>query len=149
MISLDLLTYQPFLKIKKEEKKQFLFCPIRKKYLVLQPEELVRQLLLIYFVKEKEYSLARIAVEKALTINELHRRFDVLIYDKNAQPYLLVECKAPKVKISQTTFEQIAQYNLELKVPFLLVTNGITTYCCKMDYENQSYEFLEKIPDKV
>ena len=104
---------------------------------------------MIYFVKEKKYSQARIAVEKALIINELNRRFDILIYDKNAEPYLLVECKAPEVKISQTTFEQIAQYNLELKVPYLLVTNGITTYCCKMDYENQSYEFLEKIPDKI
>jgi len=146
IINLDLLSFQSFLKIKKEKEKQFLFCPIRKKNLVLQPEELVRQLLIIYLIEKKGYSKSRIAVEKSLTINELYRRFDVLIYDKNTTPFLLVECKAPEVKITQSTFEQIAQYNLSLHVPYLLVTNGITTYCCKMDYNSESFEFIDKIP---
>ena len=146
MIALDLLQFQPLLKTKKENGKTFLFCPIRKKYLVLQPEELVRQLLLIYFMEKKSYPKSRIAVEKGLTINELTKRFDVLIYDKNTLPFLLVECKAPEVKISQSTFEQISQYNFQLKVPYLLVTNGISTYVCKMDYEKQDYEFVDEIP---
>lgn len=146
IITLDLLSFQPFLKIKNENGKQYLFCPIRKKHLVLQPEELVRQLLLVYLIENKGYTKPRIAVEKSLTINELYRRFDILIYDKNTNPFLLIECKAPEVKITQSTFEQIAQYNLALRVPYLLVTNGISTYCCKMDYKNESYEFIQEIP---
>ena len=134
LIEIDLIKYRPHLETKSENGKNFLFCPIRKKYLVLQPEELVRQLLLIYLTKEKGYPKSKIAVEKGLKINELERRFDVLIYDKNTHPFLLVECKAPEVKITQNTFEQISQYNLSLQVPFLLVTNGITNYFCKMDY---------------
>lgn len=146
MITLDLLSYQPSLKIKKEKGKQYIFCPIRKKYLVLQPEELVRQLLLVFLMEEKKIPKPRIAVEKLLRINELDRRFDILIYDENTKPFVLIECKAPAIKISQSTFEQIAQYNLSLQVPYLLTTNGRFTFCCKMDYENQSYEFLNEIP---
>ena len=146
MINLNLLEFKSFLKIKKEDGKQYLFCPIRKKHLVLQPEELVRQLLIIFLIEKKEYPKPCIAVEKSLTINELYRRFDVLLYDKNTKPFLLVECKAPEVKITQSTFEQIAQYNLSLQVPYLLVTNGITTYCCKMDYQDESFEFIQEIP---
>ena len=146
MISLNLLSYQPFLKIKKENGQQYVFCPIRNKYLVLQPEELVRQLLILFFIKEKKYAKSKIAVEKLLIINDLRRRFDILIYDKNTAPFLLVECKAPKVKITQSAFEQIAQYNLALQVPYLVVSNGLTTFCCKMDYENQSYNFIPEIP---
>jgi len=70
----------------------------------------------------------------------------MLIYDKAVNPHILIECKAPAVKIDQSTFEQIARYNLPLRVPYLLVTNGMTTYCCKMDYEKESFEFLEEIP---
>lgn len=147
MIELDLLQFQPFLKTKKEHNKSYLFCPIRKKYLVLQPEELVRQLLFIYLVEKKGFPKSRIAAEKGLIINELTRRFDLLVYDKNTHPFLLIECKAPEVKITQSVFEQIAQYNLQLQVPYLLVTNGLTTYCCKMDYENQSFEFIKEIPN--
>ena len=146
MMVLNLLEYQPFLKTKLENGKTFLFCPIRKKYLSLQPEELVRQLLLIFLIQTQKFPKSKIAVEKSLIINDLPRRFDILIYDKSTQPFLLVECKAPKVKISQATFDQIAQYNLALKVPFLLVTNGIETYICQMDYQNQSYQFINTIP---
>jgi len=97
----------------------------------------------------KKFPKNRIAVEKSLTINELPKRFDLLIYDKNTHPYLLVECKAPEVKINQKTFDQISQYNFQLKVPFLLVTNGITTYCCQMDYEKKTFEFISNIPDPI
>ena len=147
MISLNLLDFQSHLKIKKEGGKQFLFCPIRKKYLVLQPEELVRQLLLVYLTQEKKYAQSRISAERGLKVNELERRFDLLIYDTNTQPFILVECKAPAVKITQATFEQVANYNLSLRVPYLLTTNGISTFCCAMDYENESFEFLAEIPN--
>ena len=168
MITLDLLRFKPFLKSKKENGKQLIFCPIRKKFLVLQPEELVRQLLLIYLMKEKKYPKSRIAVEKSLKINELEHRFDILIYDKNNQPFLLVECKAPEINleksfswmnilddstkvkkeitINRNPFEQAAQYNFQLRVPYLLITNGISTFLSKINYENQSSEFLKEIP---
>ena len=168
MIALDLLRYKPFLKSKRENGKQLIFCPIRKKFLVLQPEELVRQLLLVYLMEEKKYPKSKIAVEKSLKINELEHRFDILIYDKNNQPFLLVECKAPEINIEKSfswmnvladsesakreivinrnPFEQAAQYNFQLQVPYLLITNGISTFLSKMNYENQSSEFLMEIP---
>jgi hypothetical protein len=168
MIALDLLRFKPFLKSKRENGKQFIFCPIRKKFLVSQPEELVRQLLLVYLMEEKKYPKSKIAVEKSLKINELEHRFDILIYDKNNQPFLLVECKAPEINIEKSfswmnilvdstiakreitinrnPFEQAAQYNFQMKVPYLLITNGISTFLSKMDYENQSSQFLMEIP---
>lgn len=146
MISLDLLAFQKQLKTKTQDNKKFIFDSIRKKYLVLQPEELVRQLLILYFIHEKKISRNRIGIEKSLKVNHLNRRLDMLIYDKDVQPYILIECKAPNVKITQSTFEQIARYNLPLQVPYLLVTNGMHTYCCKMDYEKESFEFLEELP---
>lgn len=169
MIALDLLKFKPFLKSKKENGKQLLFCPIRKKFLVLQPEELVRQLFLIYLIEEKKYPKAKIAVEKSLKFNGLEHRFDILIYDKNNQPFILVECKAPEInieksfswmnifsdaeiakseiKINRNPFEQAAQYNHLLKVPYLLITNGISTYLAKMNYTNRTSAFLTDIPN--
>ncbi len=145
-LQLDFLQFQPNLKIKKEGKQRLLFCTIRKKYLVLQPEELVRQLTIQYLIKDSAYNKNNIHVERGLTVNGLYRRTDIIIYDKDVQPYLLVECKRPKVKITQAVFDQIARYNLTLKVKYLLVTNGIDTFCCEMDYEAQSYRFLAEVP---
>ena len=147
MISLDLLSFQKQLKTKKVDNKKFLFDPIRKKFLVLQPEEMVRQLFILYLIHEKKISKNRIGIEKSLKVNTLNRRLDILIYDKSVAPFMLIECKAPSVKIDQSTFEQIARYNLPLQVPYLVVTNGMTTYCCKMDYKNESFEFLKELPD--
>ena len=122
------------------------YDPIRRKYIVLQPEELVRQLVVQYLVLEKKYPLSRIRVEMGLTINELSKRCDVLIFDKNAAPFLLVECKSIHVPVDQAVFDQIARYNLKFKVPFLITTNGLTTFCCKMNYDTEGYEFLTEIP---
>lgn len=122
------------------------YDPIRRKYIVLQPEELVRQLVVQYLVLEKKYPLSRIRVEMGLTINELSKRCDVLIFDKNAAPFLLVECKSIHVPVNQAVFDQIARYNLKFKVPFLITTNGLTTFCCKMNYDTEGYEFLNEIP---
>ena len=146
MIAIDLLSYQSKLKTKKVENKKYLFDPIRKKYLVLQPEELVRQLLILYLIEEKKISKNRIGIEIGLKVNGLARRLDLLIYDDAVNPFILIEVKAPSVKIDQSTFEQIARYNLPLRVPYLLVTNGMTTYCCKMNYKKETFEFLMEIP---
>lgn len=146
MIELDLLSFQDQLQIKREEGKRFLFDPIRKKWLVLLPEELVRQLMLCYLIQTKQYNKNRIRVEMGLQVNTLQKRCDILIYDQEMSPFLLVECKAPTVPIDQTTFRQIANYNLPLKVPYLLVTNGLVTYCCRMNYELGDFEFVKVIP---
>ena len=147
-IQIDLLAYQKELTTKQENGKSFLWDPIRKKYLVNLPEELVRQLLIIYLQKEIGFSKNYIAVEKSIKVNDLQKRFDLLVFDENHKPFILIECKSPKVKINQNTFEQIAWYNSTLKVPYLLVTNGITTYCCSVNYADSSVGFLDKIPNR-
>jgi len=133
-------------KTKEEKGKSYIFDEIRKKYLQLTPEEWVRQHFVKYLIQEKNYPASLIVLEKGLKLNELSKRADVLIY-KDSSPILLVECKAPEVKITQSTFDQIARYNLTFKVPFLIVTNGMSHYCCQIDFENNSYKFLEEIPD--
>ncbi|HBH06819.1 MAG TPA: restriction endonuclease subunit R [Flavobacteriales bacterium] len=122
-----------------------IFDPIRKKYVLRTPEEEVRQRILRYLIDVKGYPVSRIAVEKELTVKGLKKRTDILYYDKLAQPALLVECKAPRVKISQRTFDQAFRYNLNLGVRFVVITNGEETYCCQL--ENDSYTFLHDIPD--
>ncbi len=145
-IQVDLLQFQNRLTTKTVEGKPFVWDPIRKKYLVNQPEEMVRQLLIIYLQEVEGISKNYIAVEKSIKVNDRLKRFDLLIFDENHKPIMLIECKSPKVKVSQDTFEQIAWYNSTLKVPYLLVSNGITTYCCSVSYEDSSFSFLEKIP---
>ncbi len=146
-INIDILSFQENLTTKEEDGKKWIFDPIRKKYLVLLPEELVRQLLLQYLIEVKKYPAGRINIEKQLTVLSSKRRFDLVIYDKNAKPKILIECKAPNIKITQKTFDQIAKYNLAIQADFLLVSNGIETFCCEMNYQNQSFTFIDKIPD--
>jgi hypothetical protein len=147
LLEIDFLKYKSFLKFKRaNDATTLIYDPIRRKYLVLQPEELVRQFVLQYLNLEKKYPFKQIRTEKSLIINELQKRCDILIYDKQIQPYLLVECKAAHIPIDQAVFEQIARYNLVLQVPYLLVTNGLQTYCYEMNYEKQSFRFLSAIP---
>ncbi|HEY0030387.1 MAG TPA: type I restriction enzyme HsdR N-terminal domain-containing protein [Bacteroidia bacterium] len=123
-----------------------IFDVFRKKYVLLTPEEWVRQNFLQYLVLEKNFPASLIAVEVGLKYNQLQKRADVLVYDKQGAPFLLVECKAPEIKITQDTFDQIARYNMVFKVKYLVVTNGINHFCCSMDYTNNSYQYLEIIP---
>lgn len=147
MIDLNLLNYQDHLSVKTEEGKKYVFDPIRKKYLVMTPEESVRQLLIEFFRKEKGISKNYFGIEKSFKINERLKRFDLLIFDESHHPIMLIECKSPKVKINQDVFEQVAWYNYHFKVPYLLVTNGIVTYCCSIDYDKKEFSFMDKIPD--
>jgi len=147
MIEIDFSKYKNRLKIKRQGRKRYLFDPIRQKFLVLTPEELVRQLVILHLIEEKKCNRNRIAIEKTLKVNQLVKRCDILVYDREMKPFLLVECKAATVAISQKTFRQIAWYNLPLKVDYLLVTNGLETFCCEMDYEGKSFRFLEEIPE--
>lgn len=142
-IQLNLLAYKDRLDFRKNKK---VFDPIRRKEIVVTPEELVRQLLLIYLMEERDFPKNRISVEKQLTINGRPKRFDILVYCNDAHPLLLVECKAPNVPIDEKTFDQIVRYNMALKVNYLLMTNGLKTYCCYIDYKNDTFELLEAIP---
>ena len=146
-IDLGLMQFKNLLKVRRENEKRYIFDPIRKKWLALQPEELVRQLVIHYLLEKKRYNRNRINLERGLKVNSLQKRFDLLVYDMGVKPFLLVECKAPQVQITDAAFQQAAVYNMELKVQYLLVTNGIESYCCALNYENHSYEYLEAVPD--
>lgn len=133
----------------KNRDKLRIFDPIRKKFLVLQPEEWVRQHVIQFLLQEKNCPLSLINAEKELKINGLSKRYDIVVYNPDGSIYLIVECKAPEVRISQDTFDQIARYNLELKAEYLMVTNGLRHYFCKMDYTHEKYRFIEDIPGYI
>jgi hypothetical protein len=145
MQKLNLPTYN--FKLKSNENKTLIFDIIRKKYMVLTPEEWVRQHFVAFLMEEKKYPTSLIAIEKQLIINNRKKRTDILIFNSEGKPDIIVECKAPKIKITQNTFDQIARYNLKLKANFLVVTNGLEHFYCKMDFENKSYIFLNEIPN--
>ncbi|MEN8928545.1 MAG: type I restriction enzyme HsdR N-terminal domain-containing protein [Flavobacteriales bacterium] len=143
-VDLNLPPYQA--KVQKKEGEYFIYDEIRANYFVLTPEEWVRQNFVHFLINHHDYSKNYFKLEKQFLVNERKKRFDVLIYDKNAAPFLLIECKAPEVKISQDTFAQIATYNMELKVPYLIVTNGLTHFICEIDFEKKTYNYLKEIP---
>ena len=143
MISLNLPQVE--FKIKSNENKQFIFDIIRKKYVTLNPEEWVRQHILHYLTTNKNYPKSLIAVEKQMTVNNLKKRFDILVFNNKGLPEIIVECKAPDTNITQDVFDQIARYNLKLNAEYLMVSNGLQHYFCKLDTINERYIFLEDI----
>ena len=146
-LPIDLLIYQSELDLEATGNAHYIYCLIRKKYLKATPEEMVRQLILVYLTKEKKYPIGRIRTEMGLKVNTMDKRCDILVYNDAFEPILLVECKSAKVPITESTFLQIANYNQTLQVPYLLVTNGPFTYCCRVDWEEGVFEFLEAIPN--
>lgn len=144
-IDLNLLQYKDLLETKTDNEKTYIMDPIRRKWIVMTPEEFVRQLTLHYLFQLASSSKRLISVEKQIKVNGITKRFDILLYDDQANPYLLVECKAPKVALTDLTFQQISFYNVELKVPLLLITNGRDTYFCKVDYDSGTYTFEDEI----
>ena len=135
------------LRIRSEEGKQVIFDPIRKKYVVLTPEEWVRQNFIEYLKIEKKYPQNLMSVEKQVMVNGKQRRFDLLIYSRKGQPHLIAEFKAPSVKITQETFDQVVRYNMALHVERVVVSNGMQHFACEIDYEQNSYSFLKEIPE--
>lgn len=135
-------------RFKNRENKRLIFDPIRKKFVVLTPEEWVRQHVVQFLISEKKHPITLINVEKQLLLNGTKKRYDVVLFNSDGSIYLLVECKAPHIAISQDTFDQIARYNMITNATFLMVTNGLEHYYCKMDYEKEQYIFLPEIPDK-
>lgn len=133
-------------RFKSNENKLSVFDEIRKKFILLTPEEWVRQNVVQYLLQEKQYPKSLTNVEKVIKVNDLVKRYDVVVYNPDGSIFLLVECKAPNIKITQETFNQIARYNLALKAEHLMVTNGLNHYFCKMDFENKKYIFLQDLP---
>ncbi|WP_036153953.1 type I restriction enzyme HsdR N-terminal domain-containing protein [Maribacter forsetii] len=134
-------------RVKNSENRTLIFDVIRKKFLVLTPEEWVRQHVVQFLIQEKKYPMSYINVEKQITLNGLKKRYDVVVFKPNGQLHILVECKAPEVSISQMTFDQIAQYNFKLNATYLMVTNGLSHYYCQTDLIAEKYEFMKEIPD--
>ena len=134
--------------IKSSEKKRFILDPIRKKFVLLTPEEWVRQHV-IQDLMDKGISKTRLSVEKKFEVMGKQKRFDVVVAGANASIALLVECKAPEVPITQLTFDQIARYQLALKANYLMLTNGLQQIYCQIDYERQAYHFVPDFPSKV
>ncbi|AOW10153.1 type I restriction enzyme HsdR N-terminal domain-containing protein [Flavobacterium gilvum] len=133
-------------RFKNSENKLSIFDVIRKKFIILTPEEWVRQHVVSFLLEEKKYPKSLINVEKVLMVNGLRKRYDVVVFNPNGTIFVLIECKAPEVKISQAVFDQIARYNMTLDAEFLMVTNGLNHYFCQMDFENEKYEFLRELP---
>jgi type I site-specific restriction endonuclease len=134
-------------RFKNSENKTCIFDEIRKKFVVLTPEEWVRQHVVQYLLQQKKYPKSLINVEKLLKVNGISKRYDLVVFNTDGSIFILVECKAPEVKISQMTFDQIARYNMTMQSEFLMVTNGLEHYFCQMDYTNEKYLFLDGLPD--
>jgi hypothetical protein len=123
-----------------------IFDKWRKKFVSLTPEEWVRQNFLMYLVEEKKYPSSLLAVEAGLKLYTKSKRTDILIFGRGGEPLAIVECKAPEVKINEQVFDQIVRYNMAFQVNYLMVTNGLQHFCCRLNYEDNSYSFLKEIP---
>ena len=134
-------------RFKNSENKVSIFDAIRKKFIILTPEEWVRQHVVQFLMTEKNYPQSLLNVEKVVQVNGLRKRYDIVVYNSDGTIHILIECKAPEVTISQNTFDQIAQYNMTLQSNYLMVTNGLNHYFCQMDFENDKYQFLAEIPN--
>lgn len=135
-------------RFKSSENKSLIFDVIRKKFMRLTPEEWVRQHVVHFLISEKHFSSSLINVEKQLILNNTKKRYDIVVFNNDGSIYLIVECKAPNIAITQDTFDQIARYNLVTNAQYLMVTNGLENYYCRMDYENERYIFMEEVPEK-
>lgn len=144
MQKLNFPAYQ--FRFKSSENKVSIFDQIRKKFIVLTPEEWVRQHTIQYLIEEKKYPQTLINVEKLIIVNDLNKRYDIIIFNPDGSIYLIIECKSHTIKITQKTFDQIARYNLSLQAEYLMITNGLDHYYCQMDYKKQRYTFLKDIP---
>lgn len=135
------------LKLSKKEGVTYVWDELRKKNLVCTPEEWVRQHVIAYLILHKNYPKGLIASEHPIEVNQLKRRCDIVVFDRKKYPILMVECKAPEVKLTENTFHQIAQYNFKMNVNYLVMTNGINTINCFVDHKNHKLVYLEQIPN--
>ena len=145
MLSLNLPPYAT--KVAVRNGKNTIWDIIRRKYVALTPEEWVRQHFVHFLVEHKGYPASLLANEVALTLNGTSRRCDTVLYDRTLSPRMIIEYKAPHIPITQKVFDQICRYNLVFRVDYLIASNGLSHYCCRMDYAHQSYQFLTDVPE--
>ncbi len=136
-------------RFKNRENKISIFDVIRKRFVILQPEEWVRQHCIHYLIDYKGYPKSLINIEKELIINNLKKRYDIVVFNSDGSIHLIIECKAPSIMINQHVFDQIALYNLSLNATYLMISNGINHYYCQMDFKNEKYHFLKDIPEYI
>lgn len=144
MLNLNLPSFDA--KVRKIDNKLSIFDSLRRKFVALTPEEWVRQHFVNFLITEKGYPQGLIANEIQINLNNQKKRCDSVIYNSTLKPLIIVEYKSPDVNITQEVFDQIARYNIVLKVDYLIVSNGINHYCCKIDYQNQTFQYLQEIP---
>ncbi len=144
MLALNLPTFE--LKMKDDGSKKSIFDVIRRKYVTLTPEEWVRQHFVHYLMEQLGYPQELLANEVEVSLNGMSRRCDTVLYNRDLEARMIVEYKAPSIPITQNVFNQIMRYNMVLHVDYLVVSNGIDHYCCKMDYSTNNYTFLTEIP---
>ncbi len=144
MLSLNLPTFEA--KVKVKDGKRVIFDPVRCKFVALTPEEWVRQHFVNYLIQYKGYPKELMANEVSLKLNSTSKRCDTVLYDRFLTPLMIIEYKSPFVKITRAVFDQITRYNMALHVRYLVVSNGINHYCCKIDYKDLTYSFLKEIP---
>mgnify|MGYP005909405725 FL=1 len=144
MLTLNLPGFEP--KVTEKDGKRTIFDPVRRKYVALTPEEWVRQHFVNYLISFKNYPKELLANEVFVKLNGTSKRCDTVAYNRFLAPLVIVEYKAPTVSITNAVFDQIARYNMVLHVEYLIVSNGLNHYCCKIDYNNQTYVFLNGIP---
>ena len=142
MIKIEYPPYQP--KIKKELDREFVFDEFRKRWVVLTPEEWVRQNFLQYLTQVKKYPASLIAVEKEIKTRELKNRFDIVVYDGNTKPWMMVECKEMNVALDRAVLDQLLRYNISLRVPYLVITNG--SYCMAFTFTNDKLTEIDTLP---
>jgi len=143
MIKIEYPSYQP--KIKSQQGKEFIYDEIRKQWIILSPEEWVRQNFLQYLIQAKKYPATLIAVEKEIKLGELAKRFDIVVYDKNTQPWIIIECKEMGVALNEQVLDQALRYNITLQVPYIVITNG--THCFGFSTKNGILEELSELPN--
>jgi hypothetical protein len=143
MIKIEYPPYQP--KIKEEKGKEFIFDEFRKRWVLLTPEEWVRQNFLQYLTQTKKYPASLIAIEKEIKLGELKKRFDMLVYDQHTKPWMIIECKEMDVPLDKGVLDQAMRYNISLNVPYLVITNG--SYCMAMCIKDNALGALDRLPD--
>ena len=147
MLPLNLPSYP--IKMQQRDGKNVIFDSLRKKFVALTPEEWVRQHFVHYLTDVKGYPTGLLANEVQLDLNGTRKRCDTVLYNKDLSARMIVEYKAPHVEITQAVFDQITRYNMVLKVEYLIVSNGLQHYCCRIDYTTMRYSFLPEIPDYI
>jgi hypothetical protein len=136
---------QPDFRIKEENGKELIFDALRKKWLILTPEEWVRQNFVQYLIKTKNYPSSLIALEKEIQLGELKKRFDILVYDNNHKPWMMIECKAAEIKLDDSVLQQALRYNISVPVQFIVITNGNSNY--GWERTNNELQVLNEIPE--